>query len=141
VLTEARRLVEREGWANVELLQRDAGSLDLDREVDGVLFSLSYAIPDRGAARAGLGAPATDGRVVVLDAGFSTSRVLRRFDPDRARLLVKPHLLRAEPGALWTISTASSCLAAFSVLPISIPPPRITVAPGSKPPTRLGGTW
>jgi ubiquinone/menaquinone biosynthesis C-methylase UbiE len=90
MLAEARRLVEREGWANVELLERDAGSLELDREVDAVLFSLSYsAIPQpRPALARAWERLRPSGRVVVMDAGFTESAALRLLDPI-ARLLVK----------------------------------------------------
>jgi ubiquinone/menaquinone biosynthesis C-methylase UbiE len=112
MLAEARRLLERKGWPNVELLQQDAGRLDLDREVDGVLFSLSYsAIPEPrpALARAWEGLR-PHGRVVVLDAGFTDSRVLRLLDPI-ARQLVKlgpgdpysdPWSDLAAYGSVWT---------------------------------------
>jgi ubiquinone/menaquinone biosynthesis C-methylase UbiE len=90
MLAEARRLVDREGWANVELVEGDAGRLRLDREVDAVLFSLSYsAIPDpRPALAQAWECLRPGGRVVVLDAGFTSSRAWRLLDPV-ARLLVK----------------------------------------------------
>jgi ubiquinone/menaquinone biosynthesis C-methylase UbiE len=90
MLAEARRLVAREGWTNVELLEQDAGDLDLDREVDGVLFSLSYsAIPDpRPALDRAWQHLRPSARVVVLDAGFTARRALRLLDPI-ARQLVK----------------------------------------------------
>lgn len=90
MLAEARRLVEREEWSNVELLEQDAGQLELDREVDGVLFGLSYsAIPEpRPALARAWERLRPRGRVVILDAGFTDSRVLRLLDPI-ARLLVK----------------------------------------------------
>lgn len=90
MLAEARRLIEREGWSNVELLHQDAGRLRLGREVDGVLFSLSYsAIPEPRLALARAWErlrPA--GRVVVLDAGLTEGGPLRLLAPI-ARLLVK----------------------------------------------------
>jgi ubiquinone/menaquinone biosynthesis C-methylase UbiE len=90
MLAEARRLVEREGWGNVELVEGDAAELRLDREVDGALFSLSYsAIPEpRPSLARAWEALRPAGRVVVLDAGFTDSRALRLLDPV-ARLLVK----------------------------------------------------
>jgi demethylmenaquinone methyltransferase/2-methoxy-6-polyprenyl-1,4-benzoquinol methylase len=112
MLAEARRLVEREGWSNVELLRQDAGRLDLGREVDGVLFSLSYsAIPDpRPALARAWEYLRPTGRVVIMDAGFTDSRVLRLLDPI-ARLLVRlgpgdpysdPWSDLAAYGSVWT---------------------------------------
>jgi ubiquinone/menaquinone biosynthesis C-methylase UbiE len=112
MLAEARRLVEREGWSNVELLQQDAGHLELDRDVDGVLFSLSYsAIPEpRPALARAWERLRPRGKVVVLDAGFTDSRALRLLDPI-ARLLVKlgpgdpysdPWSDLAAYGSVWT---------------------------------------
>jgi ubiquinone/menaquinone biosynthesis C-methylase UbiE len=47
MLAQARKLVERHRWSNVQLLQQDAAKLQVDRDLDGVLFSLSYSvIPD-----------------------------------------------------------------------------------------------
>jgi phosphatidylethanolamine/phosphatidyl-N-methylethanolamine N-methyltransferase len=47
MLAEARRLVARRGWSNVQLLQQDAAQLDVDLGLDAVLFSLSYSVlPD-----------------------------------------------------------------------------------------------
>jgi ubiquinone/menaquinone biosynthesis C-methylase UbiE len=112
MLAEARRLVEREGWANVELVEGDAGELRLDREVDGVLFSLSYsAIPEpRPSLARAWAALRPAGRVVILDAGFTEGRALRLLDPI-ARLLVKlgpgdpysdPWADLATYGEVWT---------------------------------------
>jgi ubiquinone/menaquinone biosynthesis C-methylase UbiE len=90
MLAEARRLVDREGWSNVELLQQDAGEMQLDRDLDGVLFSLSYsAIPDpRPALARAWERLRPSARVVVLDMGLTEGGLLRILDPI-ARLLVK----------------------------------------------------
>lgn len=90
MLAEARKLVERRGWSNVELLHQDATKLGLDREVDGVLFSLSYsALPEpRPALARGWEQLRPQGRVVVMDMGLTQSRWHRLLDPI-ARLLVK----------------------------------------------------
>ncbi len=112
MLAEARRLIEREGWSNAELVDHDAGTLELGHEVDAVLFSLSYsAIPDpRSALARAWEHLRPSGRVAVLDAGFTESRVLRLLDPI-ARLLVKlgpgdpysdPWSDLAGYGAVWT---------------------------------------
>jgi len=37
---EARKLIERRGWSNVQLLHQDATQLQLDHDIEGVLFSL-----------------------------------------------------------------------------------------------------
>lgn len=114
MIAAGRRLVEREEWTNVELIEADAGLLRLDREVDGVLFSLSYsAIPDpRPALARAWESLRPSGRVVVLDAGFTASRALRLLDPI-GRLLVKlgpgdpysdPWTDLAAYGEVWTKS-------------------------------------
>src|SRR3954469_24876955 len=43
MLAEARKLIQRPRGANVQLVHQDATQVHLDREVDGVLFSLSYS--------------------------------------------------------------------------------------------------
>jgi len=90
MLAEARKLIERRGWRNVQLLHRDATQLQLDREVDGVLFSLSYsALPDpRPALARAWERLRPNARVVVMDMGLAQSRWHRLLDPI-ARLLVK----------------------------------------------------
>jgi ubiquinone/menaquinone biosynthesis C-methylase UbiE len=90
MLAEARKLIERHGWSNVELLQQDATQLEVDRDVDGVLFSLSYsAMPEPRPALARAWKrlrPAS--RVVVMDAGLTQGGTWRLLAPI-ARLLVK----------------------------------------------------
>jgi ubiquinone/menaquinone biosynthesis C-methylase UbiE len=90
MLAEARRLIEREGWSNVEVLQQDATRLDVDRDVDGVLFSLSYsAMPEpRPALARAWERLRPSARVVVLDMGLSQGGLWRLLNPI-ARLLVK----------------------------------------------------
>jgi demethylmenaquinone methyltransferase/2-methoxy-6-polyprenyl-1,4-benzoquinol methylase len=90
MLAEARKLVERHGWSNVELLQQDATQLEVDREVDGVLFSLSYsAMPEpRPALARAWERLRPSSRVVVLDMGLTQGGPFRLLDPI-ARLLVK----------------------------------------------------
>ena len=83
MLAEARKLVEREGWRNVELLHEDASQLELDRDVDGVLFSLSYSVlpePRPALARAWTSLR-SGGRVVVMDMGLTHSRLHRLLAP------------------------------------------------------------
>src|SRR3954453_13547340 len=43
MLAEAAKLIARRGWSNVELLRQDAAQLEIEGELDGVLFSLSYS--------------------------------------------------------------------------------------------------
>lgn len=90
MLAEARELVERHGWSNVTLLQQDATQLELEHEVDGVLFSLSYsAMPEpRLALARAWERMRPSSRVVVMDAGLTQGGLWRLLAPI-ARLLVK----------------------------------------------------
>lgn len=90
MLAEAQKLIRRRGWSNVRLLHQDATRLQVDREVDAVLFSLSYsALPEpRPALARALERLRPGGRVVVMDMGLTHSRWHRLLDPI-ARLLVK----------------------------------------------------
>jgi ubiquinone/menaquinone biosynthesis C-methylase UbiE len=90
MLAEARKLLERRGWSNVQVLHQDATQLQLDRNVDGVLFSLSYsALPEpRPALARAWERLRPNARVVVMDMGLTQSRWHRLLDPI-ARLLVK----------------------------------------------------
>lgn len=90
MLAEARKLVQRHGWSNVELIREDASRLQLDRQVDGVLFSLSYsALPEpRPATAAAWRRLRPGGRVVVMDLGLTQGGLARALDPI-ARLLLK----------------------------------------------------
>jgi ubiquinone/menaquinone biosynthesis C-methylase UbiE len=83
MLAEARKLIERRGWKNVSLVQADAATLTLDRQVDAVYFSLSYSVmPDREAAldRAWQ-ALAPGGRLAIMDAGIPDSLLGRILGP------------------------------------------------------------
>lgn len=90
MLAEARKLVEHHGWANVQLLRQDAARLQLDGDVDAVLFSLSYSvIPEPGPALARawkLLRPTA--RLVVMDMGLTNPRHRRALGLI-ARLLEK----------------------------------------------------
>ncbi|HET7054328.1 MAG TPA: methyltransferase domain-containing protein [Solirubrobacterales bacterium] len=90
MLAEARRLIERRGWSNVQLLHQDAAQLELDRDVDGVLFSLSYsAMPEpRPALARAWERLRPRSRVVVLDMGLTQGGPFRLLAPI-GRLLVK----------------------------------------------------
>jgi hypothetical protein len=88
-LAEARKLIERNDWSNVELLQQDAAQFQVERDLDGVLFSLSYSVlpePRPALARAWERLRSSS-RVVVMDLGLTEGR-LHRLDPI-ARLLDK----------------------------------------------------
>ncbi len=90
MLAEARKLIAWERWSNVQVLQQDATQLDVDREVDGVLFSLSYsAMPEpRPALARAWERLRPSSRVVVMDAGLTQGGLWRVVAPI-ARLLVK----------------------------------------------------
>ncbi len=44
MLAEAQELCARQGWRNVELIRADAADYALPEPVDGIIFSLSYAV-------------------------------------------------------------------------------------------------
>lgn len=90
MLAEARKLIERNGWSNVELLRQDATQLEVNCDVDGVLFSLSYsAMPEpRPALARAWERLRPSSRVVVLDMGLTQGGPYRLLAPI-ARLLVK----------------------------------------------------
>lgn len=88
MLAEARKLIDERGWANVRLLQQDAAQLEVDADLDGVLFSLSYSVlPDPQPALARAWERLRPGRrLVVMDLGLTYSRAHRLLAPI-ARLL------------------------------------------------------
>jgi ubiquinone/menaquinone biosynthesis C-methylase UbiE len=90
MLVEARKLVERHGWTNVQLLCQDAAQLQLDHDLDGVLFSLSYsALPEPHPALVRAWERLRPcARVVVMDLGLTHSRLRRVVDPI-ARLMLE----------------------------------------------------
>src|SRR5262249_34480714 len=83
MLAEARKLIERRGWSNVELQQQDATRLEVDGGVDGVLFSLSYsAMPEpRPALARAWKCLRPSSRVVVMDAGLTQGGFWRLVAP------------------------------------------------------------
>jgi ubiquinone/menaquinone biosynthesis C-methylase UbiE len=90
MLREAGKLVERRGWLNVVVQRQDAAELELDRDVDAVLFSLSYSAmpePKRALAR-GWERLRPGGRLAVMDAGLTQTRLRPLLDPI-ARLLIR----------------------------------------------------
>ncbi|HVS99076.1 MAG TPA: class I SAM-dependent methyltransferase [Solirubrobacterales bacterium] len=92
MLAEAEKMVARRGWRNVRLVHSNAATVELAREVDGVLFSLSYsAMP----AEARLPAATRvwehlrpGRRLAVMDLGLTETRLRPILDPI-ARQLVK----------------------------------------------------
>jgi demethylmenaquinone methyltransferase/2-methoxy-6-polyprenyl-1,4-benzoquinol methylase len=90
MLAEARKLIERHGWSNVQLLHQDAAQLQVDHDLDGVLFSLSYSVlpePRPALARA-WERLRPSARVVVMDMGLTQGGPYRLLAPI-ARLLIK----------------------------------------------------
>jgi ubiquinone/menaquinone biosynthesis C-methylase UbiE len=90
MLAEAGKLVSREGWSNVELLHQDATRLEVDRELDAVLFSLSYSVipePAPALARA-WERLRPGGRLAIMDGGLTETR-LRPLLAPIAKLLAK----------------------------------------------------
>jgi ubiquinone/menaquinone biosynthesis C-methylase UbiE len=90
MLAEARKLIDQRGWSNVQLLQQDATQLEVDCDVDGVLFSLSYsAMPEpRPALARAWERLRPSSRVTILDMGLTQGGAFRLLAPI-ARLLVK----------------------------------------------------
>jgi cytochrome P450/ubiquinone/menaquinone biosynthesis C-methylase UbiE len=90
MLAQAHKLIERHGWSNVQLLHQDVAQLEVDRDLDGVLFSLSYScIPDpRPAVAEAWKRLRPSARVVVMDMGLTNSKLSRVLDPI-ANLLIK----------------------------------------------------
>jgi ubiquinone/menaquinone biosynthesis C-methylase UbiE len=90
MLREARKLVERHGWSNVSLLRQDAAHLQVEEDVDAVLFSLSYsAMPEPQRALASAWQRLRPGaRLVVMDAGLTETPFRPQLAPI-ARLLIR----------------------------------------------------
>lgn len=92
MLAEARKVVDRRGAANVTLIEADASAVELDRDFDAILFSLSYSVIPEDVRPAAL-ARAWDrlrpgGRLVILDGGLARTRLRRPLEPI-VRLLTK----------------------------------------------------
>lgn len=79
MLAEARKLVARRGAGNVELIESDASTVELDRDFDAVLFCLSYSVIPAGVRPAALARAwerlRPGGRLVVLDGGLARTRL------------------------------------------------------------------
>jgi ubiquinone/menaquinone biosynthesis C-methylase UbiE len=83
MLAQARRLVARQDWKNVNLIQQDAAELTLEDRVDAVFFSLSYSVlPDRATVlQKAWQALRPHGRLVIMDAGLLASPLGRVLGP------------------------------------------------------------
>src|SRR4051794_7886263 len=94
MLREASKSVEQRGWSNVRLQRQDAAQLELDQDVDAVLFSLSYsAMPDpKRALKQAWRYLKPGGRVAVMDAGLTETRFRPLLDP------IAQVLIRLGPG-------------------------------------------
>ena len=79
MLAEARKLVARRGAGNVELIESDASKVELGREFDAVLFSLSYSVIPADVRPQALDRAwaclRPGGRLVVLDGGTARTRL------------------------------------------------------------------
>jgi SAM-dependent methyltransferase len=79
MLAEARKLVDRRGAANARLIEASAATVDLDRDFDAVLFSLSYSVIPADVRPAALDRAwerlRPGGRLVVFDGGIARTRL------------------------------------------------------------------
>jgi ubiquinone/menaquinone biosynthesis C-methylase UbiE len=79
MLAEARRLAVRRGADNVRLIESDASTVELDRDFDAVLFSLSYSVIPAAVRPRALDLAwdhlRPGGRLVVLDGGTARTRL------------------------------------------------------------------
>lgn len=83
MLAEARELCDREGWRNVTLLRADAAEYEVPEPVDGVVFSLSYAVipHHREALRHAWGQLRPGGHLVIMDAKLPSGLAGRLLHP------------------------------------------------------------
>ena len=93
MLEEAGSLCERAGWPQVTLIRADAADYSLPEPVDGVIFSLSYAVipRHREALRQAWTQLRPGGCVVIMDARLRhglVGRLLRPFVVWTSRLTV-----------------------------------------------------
>ncbi|HEY5053110.1 MAG TPA: methyltransferase domain-containing protein [Solirubrobacterales bacterium] len=129
MLAEARKLIERRGWSNVQLLHQDAAQLQVDRDLDGVLFSLSYsALPEpRPALARAWERLRPSSRVVVMDMGLTQGGLYHLLAPI-ARLLIKfaPGDAYSDPwsdlAGYGTVETERFLVGFFYVSAVAKPP-------------------
>ena len=93
MLEEAGELCRRAGWPHVRLMRADAPDYTLSEPVDGVLFSLSYAVipRHREALQQAWAQLRSGGYVVIMDAKLPpgvVGRLLRPFVLWTSRLTV-----------------------------------------------------
>jgi ubiquinone/menaquinone biosynthesis C-methylase UbiE len=93
MLEEAGTLCKRAGWPHVTLMRADAADYTLPDPVDGVIFSLSYAVipQHRAALRLAWAQLRPGGCVVIMDAKLRrglVGRLLRPFVVWTSRLTV-----------------------------------------------------
>lgn len=88
MLAEAGRLAARRRWGNVELLHGDAAEMDIDSQVDAVLFSLSYSVlPEREPVlQRAWDFVRPGGRLLVMDAGLPANALGRFLAPFAERV-------------------------------------------------------
>jgi ubiquinone/menaquinone biosynthesis C-methylase UbiE len=94
MLAQARRLVKRRGWSNVQFLHQDAAQLEVRSDLDAVLFSLSYSVlPQRRPALARAWKQMRPGaRIVVMDAALPDNALGQVLGP------IADLLVRLAPG-------------------------------------------
>jgi ubiquinone/menaquinone biosynthesis C-methylase UbiE len=82
MLAEARRLVEKQGWENVELVEADAASFELDEQFDAVLWTLAASVVPgwQSALERAVAHLKPGGRLVIADARFSERWYSRPFN-------------------------------------------------------------
>ena len=97
MLQEAKELSSRANWRNVTLIQSDATEYTLPELVDGVIFSLSYAVipQHREALRRAWEHVRTGGYVVIMDAKLPSGFLGKLLHPlvvwaSRATVLGNP---------------------------------------------------
>jgi ubiquinone/menaquinone biosynthesis C-methylase UbiE len=90
MLRGASKMVEQRGWSNVELIEADATEPEIDRDLDAILFSLSWSvIPDPVAALTRVWERLRPGgRVAIMDMSLTETH-LRPLLAPIARQLAK----------------------------------------------------
>ena len=83
MLAEATQLCVRQDWRNVELMQADAADYVLPASVEGVIFSLSYAVipHHRNALRHAWKQLRPGGHLVIMDAKLPSGIIGRLLHP------------------------------------------------------------
>jgi SAM-dependent methyltransferase len=131
MLAEARKVIARRGAANVELIEADAATVELDRDFDAILFSLSYSVIPAGVRPQALDRAwerlRPGGRLVVFDGGTTHTR-LRPLIAPIAGLLVRlgpgDHDTRPEDdlARLGEVVNERALLDIYSVSTVTKPP-------------------